>query len=124
MTGDLARERALLSLPSGQAPRFAPRMAGCLVVTALCLGAPAGAAAQQVVFEGDAVPAPLSASPADATRGKAAFVQREHAEPLRYESEGLLALTPYVAYRSRGMPVQASIDGPARPHFEAGARTS
>ncbi len=47
-------------------------------------------------------------------------VHRQHAEPLRYESEGLLALTSYVAHQSRGMPIQASIDGPARPHFEAG----
>ena len=47
-------------------------------------------------------------------------VQRQHAEPLRYESEGLLALTSYLAHQSRGMPVQASIGGPARPHFEAG----
>jgi L-cysteine S-thiosulfotransferase len=47
-------------------------------------------------------------------------VQRQHAEPLRYESDGLLALTAYVANQSRGMPVEASIDGPARPHFEAG----
>ena len=38
---------------------------------------PVGAAAQQAVFEGDAVPAPLAASPADAARGKAVFVQRE-----------------------------------------------
>jgi L-cysteine S-thiosulfotransferase len=47
-------------------------------------------------------------------------VQRQHAEPLRYESEGLLALTSYLAHQSRGMPVGASIDGPARAHFEAG----
>jgi L-cysteine S-thiosulfotransferase len=47
-------------------------------------------------------------------------VQRQQAEPLRYESEALLALTTYVAHQSRGMPMQASIDGPARAHFEAG----
>ena len=46
--------------------------------------------------------------------------QRQHAEPLRYESDALLALTAYVANQSRGLPVAASIDGPARPHFEAG----
>jgi sulfur-oxidizing protein SoxA len=45
---------------------------------------------------------------------------RQHAEALRYESEPLLALTAYVAHQSRGMPVQTSIDGPARPYFEAG----
>ena len=47
-------------------------------------------------------------------------VQRQHAEPLRYESDGLLALTAYVAHQSRGMLIQASIAGPARVHFEAG----
>jgi sulfur-oxidizing protein SoxA len=47
-------------------------------------------------------------------------VQRQHAEALRYESQGLLALTSYVAHQSRGMPIQASIDGPARAHFEVG----
>ena len=47
-------------------------------------------------------------------------VKRQHAEPLRYESEALLALTAYVAHQSRGMPVQASIAGPARAHFDAG----
>jgi sulfur-oxidizing protein SoxA len=31
-----------------------------------------------------------------------------------------LALTAYVAYQSRGMPVQVVVDGPARPFFEAG----
>jgi sulfur-oxidizing protein SoxA len=47
-------------------------------------------------------------------------VKRQQAEPFRYESEPLLALTTYVATQSRGMPVQASIDGPARAHFDAG----
>jgi sulfur-oxidizing protein SoxX len=53
------------------------RLAGRWLVTALCLAAAGGAAAQQVVFERDAVPVPLTATPADAARGKAVFVQRE-----------------------------------------------
>jgi sulfur-oxidizing protein SoxX len=77
MNGGLARKRAAPSLPSCQAARFAPRTVGRWLVSALCIGMPVGVAAQLVVFEGDAVPAPLSASPADATRGKAVFVQRE-----------------------------------------------
>src|SRR5215470_158892 len=48
--------------------------------------------------------------------------ERQRAEPLRYESEELLALTAYVAHQSRGMPMAVSIDGPARVHFEAGER--
>jgi sulfur-oxidizing protein SoxA len=47
-------------------------------------------------------------------------VKRQKAEPFRYESEPMLALTAYVAHQSRGMPVQASIAGPARAHFDAG----
>ena len=42
------------------------------------------------------------------------------AEPLRYESDELLALTAYLARQSRGAPIAVSIDGPARAHFEAG----
>jgi sulfur-oxidizing protein SoxA len=37
---------------------------------------------------------------------------------LKPESEDLLALTAYVALQSRGMPVDVSIDGPARAPFE------
>ncbi|MEP6702307.1 MAG: sulfur oxidation c-type cytochrome SoxA [Betaproteobacteria bacterium] len=46
--------------------------------------------------------------------------KRQHADALRYESDPLLSLTAYVAHESRGMPVTASIAGPARPHFDAG----
>jgi len=49
-------------------------------------------------------------------------VKRQGAEALKYESEPMLALTTYVANQSRGMPIAASIDGPARAHFEAGRR--
>ena len=46
--------------------------------------------------------------------------RRQHAEPLRYESEALLGLTAFVAHQSRGLPLQATIDGAAASHFEAG----
>ena len=42
------------------------------------------------------------------------------AKPYPYESEPLLALTTFVGFQSRGMPVNVQIDGPARPFFEAG----
>jgi sulfur-oxidizing protein SoxA len=45
---------------------------------------------------------------------------RMGAEALRYESEDLLALTAFVARQSRGEPLSAAIDGPARVRFEAG----
>ena len=45
---------------------------------------------------------------------------RQRAEPLRHESEELLALTAYVAMQSRGMPVAVKIDWQNRSHFEAG----
>ena len=77
MTCGLAREWAAPPRAARQPARFAPPMVCRWLFCAVCSGAPAGAAAQQVVFEGDAVPVPLTASPADAMRGKAAFVQRE-----------------------------------------------
>lgn len=42
------------------------------------------------------------------------------AEPLAYESDDLLALTAFIAYQSRGMPIEVAIGGPAAPFFEAG----
>jgi sulfur-oxidizing protein SoxA len=45
---------------------------------------------------------------------------RQHADALAYESAELLGLTALVAYQSRGMPVEVSIDGAARPFFEHG----
>ncbi len=45
---------------------------------------------------------------------------RQGAAPLALESEPLLALTAYIGYQSRGLPIHVSIDGPARPFFEAG----
>jgi sulfur-oxidizing protein SoxA len=46
--------------------------------------------------------------------------ERQGAPALAPESDALLGLAAYVGMQSRGMPVQVSIDGPARPHFEAG----
>lgn len=46
--------------------------------------------------------------------------RRMGARPLRYESEELLSITAYVARQSHGMPLNVSIDGPARKHFDAG----
>jgi L-cysteine S-thiosulfotransferase len=42
------------------------------------------------------------------------------AAAFRYESDELLSITAYVAHQSRGMPVRASIAGPAREHLDAG----
>jgi sulfur-oxidizing protein SoxA len=53
-------------------------------------------------------------------RINACRVDHQGAEPLKYESEELLAITAYVARQSKGMPIGVSIDGPARPHFDAG----
>jgi sulfur-oxidizing protein SoxA len=47
-------------------------------------------------------------------------VDHQQETAFAYESRELLALTAYVAYQSRGIPMQVSIDGPARPFFEAG----
>ena len=46
--------------------------------------------------------------------------RRQNAPAFGYESESLLALTAYVAGQSRGLPMTVAIDGPAKPHFEAG----
>ena len=46
--------------------------------------------------------------------------ERLQAPPYPYESEPLLALTTFVSFQSRGMPIDVSVDGPAQPFFEAG----
>jgi L-cysteine S-thiosulfotransferase len=46
--------------------------------------------------------------------------ERLQAAPYPYESEPLLALTAFVSFQSRGMPIDVSVDGPAQPFFEAG----
>ena len=47
-------------------------------------------------------------------------VERQKAPPLARESEDLLALDAYITYQSRGLPMEASIDGPARKNFDLG----
>jgi sulfur-oxidizing protein SoxA len=42
------------------------------------------------------------------------------AKPYPYESEALLSLSTFVSFQSRGMSLNAQIDGPVRPFFEAG----
>jgi len=54
------------------------------------------------------------------TRIEGCRVARQHLAPLTHESEDLLALTTYVAYASRGLPVKVAIDGPAGGAFERG----
>ncbi len=44
------------------------------------------------------------------------------AKPFKYESEGMLGMTAYVKLQSRGMPVNVSIDGPARKVYEKGEK--
>jgi len=43
-----------------------------------------------------------------------------HTSSYPYESEALLALTTFVAFQSRGLPIDVRIDGPAQPFFAAG----
>ena len=50
---------------------------GCWLAALLCVAMPVVVAAQAVVFDDGAISAPLTASPADATRGKAVLLQRE-----------------------------------------------
>jgi L-cysteine S-thiosulfotransferase len=45
---------------------------------------------------------------------------RQGAPALKFESGEMLSITAYVAHQSRGMPIRANIEGPARAHFEAG----
>jgi sulfur-oxidizing protein SoxA len=47
-------------------------------------------------------------------------VERQRAAPLAWESQDLLSLGAYVSHQSRGMPIEVSIEGPARKPFEAG----
>lgn len=53
-------------------------------------------------------------------RINACRTRHQQAEPLAYESQTLLALTTFVASLAAGTPVAVAIDGPARPHFDAG----
>ncbi len=44
------------------------------------------------------------------------------AKPWKWESDELLGMTALVKMQSRGMPVNVSIDGPAKPYFERGMK--
>jgi sulfur-oxidizing protein SoxA len=46
--------------------------------------------------------------------------ERQHAASYPHESEALLALTAFLGFQSRGLPIVVDIEGPARPFFEAG----
>lgn len=46
--------------------------------------------------------------------------RNQQAPPLAHESDELLALTAYVAYQSRGMPISVVVDGQNRRDFERG----
>jgi L-cysteine S-thiosulfotransferase len=46
--------------------------------------------------------------------------ERQQATPLPYESRDLLALSAFVAFQSRGMPVTSPDDPRLKPHIEAG----
>ena len=48
--------------------------------------------------------------------------ERQQVAPLAWESEDLLALTAFVAFQSRGMPVTVTGEGPLRPALELGDR--
>jgi sulfur-oxidizing protein SoxA len=65
----------------------------------------------------------------DPTRGKLINLEQQinrcredrmQVAPYPYESEPLLALTAFVGFQSRGLPIDVHIDGPAKPFFEAG----
>lgn len=47
-------------------------------------------------------------------------VDHMKADPFPFESEEMLALSAYVAFQSRGMPIEVKIDGAAAPYFEEG----
>jgi sulfur-oxidizing protein SoxA len=46
--------------------------------------------------------------------------RRQDAEPFKYESDELLALTTYVAFQSRGMPMNVTVDRQNQANFERG----
>ncbi len=46
--------------------------------------------------------------------------KNQGAEPWKWESRELLSMTAYVKHFSRGLPVNVTVSGPARPWFERG----
>jgi sulfur-oxidizing protein SoxA len=53
-------------------------------------------------------------------RINACRVRKQEAAPLTRESDDLLALSAWVAFQSRGLPLAVSIEGPARAAFDRG----
>ncbi|HSF65751.1 MAG TPA: sulfur oxidation c-type cytochrome SoxA [Paracoccaceae bacterium] len=47
-------------------------------------------------------------------------VRRLQAEPLALDSDEMIALTAWLSFQSRGMPMQVTIDAAARPFFDRG----
>jgi sulfur-oxidizing protein SoxA len=74
-----------------------------------------GVAARYPVFD-DRLGRPVTL----AQRIQQCRVDRQGAAALPADSDALLGLSAFVGLQSRGMPVQVSIDGPARSSFEAG----
>ena len=48
--------------------------------------------------------------------------ERQHAAPLDYGSQDLVALTTLVMHQSRGLPMQVATDGPVAPAYQRGKR--
>lgn len=48
--------------------------------------------------------------------------ERMKAPALAWESREMLSLNTFVMHQSRGLPINVSIDGPAKPFFEAGRK--
>jgi L-cysteine S-thiosulfotransferase len=46
--------------------------------------------------------------------------ERMKAPALKLETPDMLGISMFVMYQSRGLPMNVSIDGPAKPYFEAG----
>lgn len=46
--------------------------------------------------------------------------EHQQTTPYPYESEALLALTTFVSFQSRGLPMAVQFEGPAQPFLEAG----
>ena len=47
---------------------------------------------------------------------------RMQAKPWKWESSEMLGMTAYIKVQSRGMPINAKIDGPAKPFYEKGKK--
>jgi len=48
--------------------------------------------------------------------------EHQGAKPWKWESQEMLGMTAYIGLQSRGMPVNVSIDGPAKEWFEKGKK--